>query len=222
MTITTISKLSSGISFGIPDNSMLILRLYCSGLAWYFSWLMIHFSSFVFTFSTTTTSLLIFLFVECSWDIVSFSFDIWLIYIRIHDNLSFQSNYLLHLFRRFYGIYSWPQQVNKLVLWPILIWFIWQVHVRKWDLDFKTEFLHFWIYVFSLRMFGFFIHQDSEESKSREVSYSSEDFSSLLRDISRKNMNRIKIFQLNVNSIRRKFDLLVAAVVRSLNILLIT
>ena len=66
------------------------------------------------------------------------------------------------------------------------------------------------------------IHQESEESKSREVSYSSEDFSSLLRDISRKNMNRIKIGQLNINSIRNKSNLLVPAVVRNLNILLIT
>ena len=30
------------------------------------------------------------------------------------------------------------------------------------------------------------IYQESKESKSREVSYSSKDFSSLLRDISRK------------------------------------
>ena len=66
------------------------------------------------------------------------------------------------------------------------------------------------------------IHQESEESKSREVSYSSEGFSSLLRDISRKNMNRIKIAQLNINSIRNKFDLLIPAVVRNLDILLIT
>ena len=66
------------------------------------------------------------------------------------------------------------------------------------------------------------IHQESEESKSREVSYSSEDFLSLLRDISRKNMNRIKIGQLNINSIRNKSNLLVPAVVRNLNILLIT
>ena len=36
------------------------------------------------------------------------------------------------------------------------------------------------------------IHQKSEESKSREVSYSSEDFSSLLGDISRKNFCRKK------------------------------
>ena len=48
------------------------------------------------------------------------------------------------------------------------------------------------------------IPQESEESKSREVSYSSEDFSSLLTDISRKNMNRIKIGQLNINSIKNK------------------
>ena len=35
-------------------------------------------------------------------------------------------------------------------------------------------------------------------------------------------MNRIKIGQLNINSIRNKFDLLVPAVVRNLDILLIT
>ena len=79
------------------------------------------------------------------------------------------------------------------------------------------------------------IHQESEKSKSREVSYSSEDFTSLLRevsyssedftsllrevsysseaftsllrDISWQNMNRIKISQLNINSIRNKVDL---------------
>ena len=66
------------------------------------------------------------------------------------------------------------------------------------------------------------IHQENDEFKSREVSYSSEDFLSLLRDISRKNMNRIKIGLLNINSIRNKFDLLVLAVVRNLDILLIT
>ena len=38
------------------------------------------------------------------------------------------------------------------------------------------------------------IHQKSEESKSRVVSYSSEDFSSLLRDISRKNMTNLGNF----------------------------
>ena len=62
------------------------------------------------------------------------------------------------------------------------------------------------------------IHQESEEFKSRDVSYSSEDFSS----ISRKNVNRIKIGQLNINSVRNKFDLSVPAVVRNLDILLIT
>ena len=68
------------------------------------------------------------------------------------------------------------------------------------------------------------IHQESEESKSREVSYSIEDFSSLLRDISRKNMNRMKICQLsqlNINSITNKFDLLAPAAIRNLDILLI-
>ena len=66
------------------------------------------------------------------------------------------------------------------------------------------------------------IHQKSVESKSREVYYSSEDFPSMLRDIYRKNMNRIKIGQLNINSIRNKFDLLAPAVVRNLDNLLIT
>ena len=66
------------------------------------------------------------------------------------------------------------------------------------------------------------IYQKNEESKSREVSYSSEDFSSLLRDISRKSMNRMKIGQLSIISIRNKFDQLVPAVVRNLDILIIT
>ena len=66
------------------------------------------------------------------------------------------------------------------------------------------------------------IHQESAESKSREVSYSSEDFSSLLRDIYRKNMNRIETGQFNINSIGNKVDLFVPAVVRNLDILLIT
>ena len=66
------------------------------------------------------------------------------------------------------------------------------------------------------------IHQESGESKSREVSYSSEGFSSLLRVISKKNMSRIKVGQLSIKSIRNKFDLLLPAVVRNLDILLIT
>ena len=66
------------------------------------------------------------------------------------------------------------------------------------------------------------IHQESGESKSREVSYSSEGFSSLLRVISKKNMSRIKVGQLIIKSIRNKFDLLLPAVVRNLDILLIT
>ena len=65
-------------------------------------------------------------------------------------------------------------------------------------------------------------HQESKESKSREVCYSSEDFSPLLRKIYRKNMNRIKIAQLNINFIRNKLDLFVPAVVGSVNILSIT
>ena len=66
------------------------------------------------------------------------------------------------------------------------------------------------------------IHRESEESKSRKISYSGEDSSFLLRDISMKNMNRIKLDQLNINSIKKKFDLFVPAVVRNLYILLVT
>ena len=78
MSITTFSRLSSGISFRILHNSMLLHWLYCSDLASFFSRLMIHSSSLVFTFFTTASLLLVFLFVECSWDILSFSFNIWL------------------------------------------------------------------------------------------------------------------------------------------------
>ena len=66
MSIKTFSRFFSGISFGIPDNSVLLHQLYCSSLARFFSRLMIHSSSLVFTFLTTATSLLIFSFVECS------------------------------------------------------------------------------------------------------------------------------------------------------------
>ena len=41
-------------------------------------------------------------------------------------------------------------------------------------------------------------------------------------DVSKKIVNRIKIGQLNINSIRNKFDLLAPAVVRNLDNLLIT
>ena len=76
MPITTFSRLSSGISFGIPDNSVLLRRLYCSDLAWLSSRLMIRSSSFAFTFFTTVRSLLIFTFVECSW-------ELWLMWVKI-------------------------------------------------------------------------------------------------------------------------------------------
>ena len=63
----------------LPMNyTVTIGWLYCLDLAWFFSRLVIHSSSFVFTFFTTASSLLNFLFVECSWDVVSFSFNIWL------------------------------------------------------------------------------------------------------------------------------------------------
>ena len=41
-------------------------------------------------------------------------------------------------------------KINKLVLSPILIWIICQVHIGKLDVDFKIEFLHFWMYVLPL------------------------------------------------------------------------
>ena len=34
-------------------------------------------------------------------------------------------------------------KVNKLLLLPILIWLIWQVHIGKWDLNFNIEFVRF-------------------------------------------------------------------------------
>ena len=43
-----------------------------------------------------------------------------------------------------------------------------------------------------------------------------------MRDISKKNMNSIEIVQLNINSIRNKFDLIVFDVIRNLDILLRT
>ena len=66
------------------------------------------------------------------------------------------------------------------------------------------------------------ILQESWETNSRKFNISIKDFLSLLRDISRRNMNVIKIGQLNINSIRTKFALLVLAVVGILDILLIT
>ena len=44
----------------------------------------------------------------------------------------------------------------------------------------------------------------------------------MLRDLSRRNLNRKKIGQLNRNFIRKKFDLLVLAIVVALNVLLTT
>ena len=142
MSITTFSRLSSGVSFGIPDDSILFSRLYCSDLAWLFSSLMICSSSFAFPFFTAVRWLLIFSFVECSWDIVSFSFDIWLQRLDISEStITFHfkaiifctnSGFLMAFIADF-------DKVNKLVLSPILIWPNWQVHVRKWNLDFKIE-----------------------------------------------------------------------------------
>ena len=145
MSVTTFSKLSSGISFRIPDNSILLCQLYCSDLAWLFSQLMIRSSSFAFTFFKTVRSL-IFLFVECSWDIVSFSFDICLQRLDITES-TITFPFKVIIFCTSPGFF-----MAFIVLSPILIWPNWQVHVGKWDLDFKIEFLHFWMYVLPLRM----------------------------------------------------------------------
>ena len=64
--------------------------------------------------------------------------------------------------------------------------------------------------------------QECWESKSRKFNVSIKDFLSLSRDISGRNMNIIKIGQLNINSIRNNFALLVLAVVGNLHILLLT
>ena len=151
ISITTFSRLSSGISFGIP---ILLCLLYCSDLAWLFSRLMIHSSSFAFTLFTTVRSLLIFSLVECSWDIVSFSFDIWLQRLEISEStITFPFKAIIFCTSSgfFMAFIADSDKVNKLVLSPILIWPSWEVHVGKWDLDFKIEFLRFWMYVLPLR-----------------------------------------------------------------------
>ena len=58
-----------------------------------------------------------------------------------------------------------------------------------------------------------------EESKSRKFNNSKKCVSSLLKDISKRNINIIRIGQLNINSVKNKFIL---AVEENLNILLIT
>ena len=146
MPIRTFSRLSSGISFGIQDKSIWSHQLYCSDLAWLYSRLMIRSFSFVFTFFTTVRSLLSFSFVECSWDIVSFSFDICLQRLDITES-TITFPFKVIIFCTSPGFF-----MAFIVLSPILIWPNWQVHVGKWDLDFKIEFLHFWMYVLPLRM----------------------------------------------------------------------
>ena len=69
---------------------------------------------------------------------------------------------------------------------------------------------------FNLRNF-----RKSEEPTSTTFNNSKKYFSSLLRDISRRNMKRIKNFQLTLNSIKNKFDLLTPAVIKNTNISLI-
>ena len=155
MSDTTFFRLSSGISFGIPDNSKLLCHLYCSDLAWLFSRLRIRSSSFAFIFFPTVRPLLIFSFVECSWDIVSFSFLIWLKRLDISESMiTFPFKVIIFSTSSgfFMAFIADSDKVNKLVLSPILIWPNWQVHVGKWDLDFKIEFLRYWMYVLPLRM----------------------------------------------------------------------
>ena len=121
MSITTFSRLFSGISFGIPDNSVLLRRLYCSDLARFFSRQIIRSSSLVFTFFTTTSSLLIFLFVECSWDIVSLNFDIWLQRLDIPASAMtflFKATILCTSSGFFMAFIADSGNVNKLVLHP--------------------------------------------------------------------------------------------------------
>ena len=124
MSITTFSRLLSGISFGIPDNSMLLRWLYCFDLAWFFSRLMIRSSSLVFTFFTNASLLLIFSFAECSWNIVLFSFDILLQRLDISASMiTFPSKEIIFFTSSgfFMAFIADSDKVNKLALSPILI-----------------------------------------------------------------------------------------------------
>ena len=144
MSITTFSNLSSGILFGIPDNSVLLRR----------SRLMIRSSIYVFTFFKTGSSLLIFSFIECSWDIVSFSFSICLQRLDISEStitFPFKAIIFCTSSGYFMAFIADSDKVNKLALSPILIWPNWEARVGKWDLDFKIEFLRFWMYILPLR-----------------------------------------------------------------------
>ena len=100
-----------------------IITLYCSYLAWFFSRLMICSSSFVFTFLATASSLLIFLFVECSWVIVSFSFGIWLQMLDISESMiTFPFNTIIFCTSPgfFMAFIADSEKVNKLLLSPVL------------------------------------------------------------------------------------------------------
>ena len=63
------------------------------------------------------------------------------------------------------------------------------------------------------------ILQKSGESKSRKLNNMSKNLLSLSRGISKRNKNRIKTDQLNINSIKNKFDPLDPAVVRNRHML---
>ena len=109
----------------LPMNyTVTIGWLYCLDLAWFFSRLVIHSSSFVFTFFTTASSLLNFLFVECSWDVVSFSFNIWLQRLDISEStITFPFKAIIFCISSgFYMAFiADSDKVNKLVLSRILI-----------------------------------------------------------------------------------------------------
>ena len=87
---------------------------------------MICSSSFVFIFFTTASPLLIFSFIECSWDIVSFSFDIWL--QRLHYSEStitcpFKTIIVCTSLGFLMAFIADSDKVNKLVLSPTVVWF---------------------------------------------------------------------------------------------------
>ena len=81
--------------------------------------LMICSFRFVLTFFTTVTSLLIFSFVECSWNILSFSFDIWLRRLDISEstrNFPFKAIIFCASSDFFMAFIADSDKVNKLIL----------------------------------------------------------------------------------------------------------
>ena len=88
------------------------------------------------------------MFVERSWDIVSFNFDIWLKSLDTSEcTITFPFKAIIFcissgFYTKFIADFD---KANKLVLSPIIIWWFLQVHVGKWNLDFKIKFLRFLI-----------------------------------------------------------------------------